>query len=274
MRKTLARYMGLLSLVPVTFLLLTSCSTVPITGRSQLDLVPDSTMVAMSLQEYDKFLSTHQLSKNREQTQMVRLVGLRIKNAVEEYFAAHNLSHELSGYAWEFNLVESKEANAWAMPGGKVAVYTGMLPITKDETGLAVVMGHEIAHAIAKHGDERMSKGLLTQMGGMALSAALRSHPEQTRQLWMTAFGAGAQYGILLPYSRLQESEADHLGLIFMAMAGYDPTEAVAFWQRMAKKKGGQAPPEFLSTHPSDQTRIRKIKSLLPEAMKYYKRSN
>ena len=271
MREILARYIGLM--IFSSFLLI-SCSTVPITGRSQLDLVPDSTMFAMSFQEYDRFLNAQKLSNNREQTQMVKGVGARIKGAVEKYFAENNLSHELDGYAWEFNLIESEQVNAWAMPGGKVAVYTGILPITRDETGLAVVMGHEIAHAVAKHGNERMSQGLLTQMGGMDLSMALETEPAQTRQLWMTAFGAGAQVGVLLPYGRLQESEADHLGLIFMAMAGYDPNEALPFWQRMAEKKGGQAPPEFLSTHPSDATRIRKLRELLPEAMKYYKKPN
>ncbi len=152
-------------------------------------------------------------------------------------------------------------------------IYTGILPITRDESGLAVVMGHEIAHAVAEHGNERMSQMLLTQLGGVALSKALEDKPEQTQQIWMTAFGLGAQVGVLLPYSRLHENEADHLGLIFMAMAGYDPNTAVGFWERMAKEKGGQAPPEFLSTHPSDQTRINKIKALIPEAMQYYKKS-
>jgi predicted Zn-dependent protease len=160
------------------------------------------------------------------------------------------------------------------MPGGKVVVYTGILPITKDELGLATVMGHEIAHAVAKHGNERMSQALLTQMGGTALSVALQKNPAQTRELWMKAFGVGTEVGVLLPYSRLQESEADRLGLIFMAMAGHDPQSAVLFWERMAKKKGGQAPPELLSTHPSDETRIQKIKESLPEAMKYFRKAS
>ena len=250
---------------------LVACSTVPITGRKQLDLVPNSTMLATSLQEYDKFLKEHKLSTNQEQTQMVKRVGTRIQKAVEQYFQQQGLSHQLDGYAWEFNLVESEEANAWCMPGGKVVVYTGILPITRDENGLATVMGHEIAHAVARHGNERMSEALLTEMGGMALAVALDQHPSQTNQLWMAVYGMGAQVGILLPYSRLHESEADHLGLIFMAMAGYDPNKAVEFWQRMAQMKSGQSPPEFLSTHPSDETRIKKIKQLLPEAMQYYK---
>jgi len=254
----------------IAVFVLVACSTVPITGRKQLDIVPNSTMLSTSFQEYDKFLEEHKLSSNQEQTQMVKRVGIRIQKAVEQYFQQKNLSHQLDGYAWEFNLVESKEVNAWCMPGGKVVVYTGILPITRDEAGLATVMGHEIAHAVARHGNERMSQALLTEMGGMALAVALDQHPSQTSQLWMAVYGMGAQVGILLPYSRLQETEADHLGLIFMAMAGYDPHKAVEFWQRMAQMKDGQAPPEFLSTHPSDEARIRKIREFIPEAMQYY----
>jgi predicted Zn-dependent protease len=178
---------------------------------------------------------------------------------------------KLKDYEWEFNLVESEEVNAWCMPGGKVVFYTGILPVTQDENGLAVVMGHEIAHAVAQHGNERMSQMLVAQLGGMALSKALEEKPEQTQQLWMAAFGLGAQFGFLLRYSRLHESEADHLGLIFMSMAGYDPKGAVEFWQRMSEKKGGQAPPEFLSTHPSDEKRIKNLQALVPEAMQYYR---
>jgi len=256
----------------LSFVLL-SCSTVAITGRKQLNLVPRATMLSMSFQQYDEFLKTNKLSDNQEQTRMVKGVGARIQKAVEQYFAERNMSDELKGYDWDFNLVESPEVNAWCMPGGKVVIYTGILPITKDEAGLGVVMGHEIAHAIAKHGNERMSQFLVAQLGGVALSKALEEKPEKTQQLWMTAFGVGAQVGVLLPYSRLHESEADHLGLIFMAMAGYDPNTAVGFWQRMAEKKGGQAPPEFLSTHPSDEKRIKNIKTLIPEVMQYYKKS-
>lgn len=249
---------------------ITACSSVPITGRSQLNMISSSEIQAMSYSEYDKFLEENPLSSNVEQTQMVKRVGVRIQNAVSKFMAQQNLSHRLKGYEWEFNLVENEQVNAWCMPGGKVVVYTGLLPVTRDETGLAVVMGHEIAHAIAEHGNERMSQGLLAQMGGAALDVALAQKPEETRALWMTAFGVGVQVGALLPYSRLHESEADHLGIIFMAMAGYDPNQAVTFWERMAANKGGQSPPEFLSTHPSDATRISKIKEHLPEAMRYY----
>ena len=254
-------------------LFLFACSTVPITGRQQLNLLPNQTMLSMSLSQYDQFLKQNQLSRDPEGTQMVRHVGARIQKAVEQYFADHGMSDALADYAWEFNLVESEEINAWCMPGGKVVVYTGILPLTQDENGLAVVMGHEIAHAVAQHGNERMSQGLLAQMGGVALSVAMESQPETTQQLWMAAYGLGAQYGLMLPYSRLHENEADQLGLVFMAMAGYDPRGAVAFWQRMAAKKGGQSPPEFLSTHPSDQTRIKNIQALIPDAMTYYNAS-
>lgn len=255
----------------LVFFLLLSCSTVPITHRRQLDLIPAGTMLPMSFNQYQDFLSKHKVIGNTPEAQMVQRVGSGIQQAVERYFARNNLSSELKGYAWEFHLVDDKQQNAWCMPGGKVVVYSGILPVTKDENGLAVVMGHESAHAVAKHGDERMSQGLLAEMGGIALSVALAQKPAQTQQLFMAAYGAGAQVGVLLPFSRLQESEADHLGLIFMAMAGYDPHGAVDFWQRMAQSHQGGPPPELLSTHPADAKRIGNIKKLIPEAMKYYK---
>lgn len=249
-----------------------ACTTVPLTGRQQLKLIPSSDMMAMSYQQYDQFLQENKKSTNQQQTAMVRRCGQRIQKAVETYFAQNNMSSHLNGYNWEFNLVEDPQVNAWCMPGGKVVVYTGILPIAQNETGLAVVMGHEIAHAVAEHGSERMSQQMLAQLGGTALQVALQEKPQETQALWMTAYGVGSQLGALLPYSRLQESEADHLGLVFMAMAGYDPRAATGFWQRMAGQKGGQAPPEFLSTHPSDQTRIAKLNQLMPEALKYYKK--
>ncbi len=259
-----------LVLILLVILMASSCTTVPITGRRQLNLIPDDSIIAMSLTEYDKFLSTHKLSNDPQKTAMVKRVGSRIAKAVETYLASHGMAGEIKKYSWEFNLVQSDEINAWCMPGGKVVVYTGILPVAKDETGLAVVLGHEIAHAVAKHGNERMSQGLLAQFGGMALEQALSDRPAATRQLLLAAYGLGAQVGVLLPYSRLQEKEADHLGLIFMAMAGYNPAEAVNFWKRMASLKKGGELPEFLSTHPADAKRIKAIKALLPEAMKYY----
>jgi len=248
-----------------------SCSTVALTGRKQVNLVPDSEMLATSSQQYDQFLKDNKPSSDAEQTERVKRVGARIQAAVEEYARQNNRTKDLSGYAWEFNLVENKEVNAWCMPGGKLVFYTGIMPVCQDDNGIAVVMGHEVAHAVAKHGAERMTQNLMLQMGGAALGAALSSKPQQTQQLWMSAFGAGAQYGLLLPFGRGQESEADHLGLIFMAMAGYDPHHAVAFWQRMSQATGAEKPPEFMSTHPSDEHRIKKIQEELPEALKYYK---
>ncbi|MEW6673859.1 MAG: M48 family metallopeptidase [Thermodesulfobacteriota bacterium] len=263
------RIMGLCLSV---LMLAAACTTVPVTGRQQLNIVSNSSIIQMSLKEYDDFLKKNKLSENEKDTRMVKGVGLRIQKAVERYFSERGMSHLLEGYKWEFNLVEGKDVNAWCMPGGKVVVYTGLLPVAQDEEGLAVVMGHEIAHAVANHGGERMSQGLIAQMGGIALAVAVRDKPRETQQLWMMAFGLGATVGVMLPYSRLHENEADELGLIFMAMAGYDPRKAIDFWERMAKKKGDKAPPELLSTHPSDQTRINNIKAAIPAALDYYKK--
>ncbi len=268
MRKKIARQ---LIIIVLSLLMLCSCTTVSITGRKQLNLVPDSLMHSMSFQQYSSFLSENKVSSDTNQSEMVKRVGTRIQKAVEKYCAENNCSDRLAGYKWEFNLVQNDTPNAWAMPGGKVVIYTGILPITQTEAGLAVVMAHEIAHAFAKHGAERMSHSLLAELGGVALSVAVKDQPEKTQALFRQAYGVGAQVGVLLPYSRIQESEADHLGLIFMAMAGYDPHEAVDFWQRMKEmSKDKQAPPEFLSTHPAPDTRIEDIKALIPEAMKHY----
>jgi len=250
-------------------LLLQACSLVPLTGRRQLSLVSDAEMFSMSFVQYDQFMKENKPSSSSAQTNMVKGVGHRIQNAVSTYFAQNNMRQELDGFAWEFNLIDSKEVNAWCMPGGKVAVYSGILAVTENEAGLAVVMGHEIAHAVAKHSNERMSQALVAQLGGQALAMALQQKPQQTQQIWMSLFGIGVQLGAVLPYSRLQESEADRLGLIFMAMAGYNPNASIGFWQRMSQKSGAN-PPEFLSTPPSDANRMKKIQSTIPEAMKYY----
>ena len=248
----------------------TACQTVPITGRQQLNLVSSDTVLSMSNSEYRDFLSKHKIITNTPEAQLVQKVGRNIQHSVEVFFAQNNLSDRLTGYQWEFNLVEDKSINAWCMPGGKVVVYTGILPVARDDAGLSVVVGHEIAHAVAQHGDERMSQSLLAQMGGVALATALSSKPTETNQLFMAAYGIGTQVGVLMPYNRLQESEADRLGLIFMAMAGYDPRTAIDFWKRMASKQGASLP-EFLSTHPADETRIRNLEKLIPEAMRYYR---
>jgi predicted Zn-dependent protease len=245
-----------------------SCSKVPLTGRTQLNIVPESQVITMASSSYTDFLKSNQRSSDRRNTQLVNKVGNDIAAAVTRYFKEHSLMDRLEGYKWEFNLVENKTPNAWCMPGGKVVVYSGILPYTRDENGLAVVMSHEIAHAVARHGNERLSQGLIAQFGGIALNELIRDKSEEAKSIFNTAYGVGAQVGVMLPFSREHELEADKLGLIFMAMAGYDPREAVGFWERMAQKSGG-SPPEFLSTHPSDATRIRKIKAALPDAMKY-----
>lgn len=233
-------------------------------------MIPQGELLAMSFAQYDAFLDTSRVSTNQEQTAMVKRVGKNIEEAVVQYLYDNNHAQLLEGFNWEFNLVEDNQVNAWCMPGGKVVVYTGILPITQDEDGLAVVMGHEIAHAIADHGNERMSQGMLQQYGGVALSVALQNQPAETQNLWLMAYGVGSYYGALLPYSRLHESEADHLGLIFMSIAGYNPQASIPFWQRMAAASGGQSPPEFMSTHPSHDTRISNLQKWMPEALKYY----
>lgn len=249
----------------------TECERVPVTGRRQLDLVPDAQVMALANDQYQQFLNESQVVTGTDQARMVNNVGTNIAQAVERYFQQNNMSDQLEGYNWEFKLVQDPAINAFAMPGGKTVVYTGILPVAQDEVGLAVVMGHEIAHAVAKHGDERMSQQLSTQLGGLALSVALSQKPQQTQNLFMAAYGAGTQVGVLLPYSRLHESEADRLGLLFMAMAGYDPQEAPDFWRRMDAAAQGGKTPELLSTHPSPENRIKNINKYMDEAMQYYK---
>lgn len=246
-----------------------ACTTVPLTGRKQLNLLPESEVISMSFTNYSDFMKANPVLMDKSNNEMVREVGSDISVAVIKYFSDNNLSSRLDGYKWEFNLVKNDTPNAWCMPGGKVVVYSGILPYTRDKNGLAVVLSHEIAHAVARHGNERMSQELLTQLGGIALSEAVKQKPDQTRAIFSSAYGLGSQYGVLLPYSREHELEADKLGLIFMAMAGYDPHTAIAFWERMSTM-GGAKPPEFMSTHPSDERRITQIKEAMPEVLKYY----
>lgn len=247
-----------------------ACTKVPITGRRQLNLLPESDMIGMSLTQYGQFLSSNQVAPASDANQqMVKRVGAKIAASVEEYLKKHGQGKRVAGFQWEFNLVNDPTVNAWCMPGGKVVFYTGILPICKDEEGLAVVMGHEIAHAIARHGNERMSQGLMVQMGGIGLGAALSEKSEMTNALFAQAYGVGSQLGTL-SFSRKNESEADKMGLVFMAMAGYNPEAAPEFWKRMSAG-GGQKPPEFMSTHPSDERRIADLNAYMAEAKKYYK---
>lgn len=250
---------------------ISSCKTVPVTGRKQINLVPDAMIKALAFTEYDSVVkNSATLTQYDERAQMVTRVGTKIQQAVETYMQQNNMSKELKNFKWDYNTIDDKTVNAWCMPGGKVVVYTGLLPYTQNENALAVVMGHEIAHAIARHGNERMSQGLLINLGGMVLQEALKDKKTETQALFLGLYMVGSNLALALPNSRMQESEADKLGLIFAAMAGYDPDEAIPFWQRMSAGNKSKVP-EFLSTHPSDETRIKKLSALIPEIKsKYY----
>ena len=247
------------------------CATNPFTGEQTLALVPNSQILPMAFQQYNEFLSEHKVVKNTKDAQMVNTVGQKIAAAAEKYLTAHGYAGYLKDYRWEYNLVDSKEVNAWCMPGGKIVVYTGLLPITKDEAGLAAVMGHEVAHALANHGQQRMSAAQLQQLGAVAGNIALANNAEN-QQIFNTAYGLGSNLGVMLPFSRSHESEADKIGLTLMAIAGYDPIVAADLWERMQAQEKG-TPPEFLSTHPSSSTRIQNIRAWAPaakeEARKY-----
>ncbi len=244
-------------------LIISGCSTVPITGRKQLNLVSDAKIIPLAFNQYKSFLKNHKLSDDKVATAKLKAVGKRISKAVDTYMRANGMSKRADSYKWEFNLVQDKAVNAWAMPGGKVVFYTGIMPIAKDDDGIATVMGHEIAHAFARHGAERMSSGILQQAGGIAV--ALGTQNKKSADIWNMAYGVGSQIG-MLKFSRTQESEADKLGLVFMIMAGYNPDKAIAFWQRMAKNSKGKKQPGFLSSHPADETRIADLKAWLPQA--------
>lgn len=258
-----------------------ACQKVPVTGRNQLMLINSKELLPMSFSSYREVLDSSKVLRGGAQVDMVKRAGQRIKKSVEDYLRANNYSQAIEGFQWEFNVIENKTINAWCMPGGKVVFYTGILPLCQDETGVAVVMGHEISHAIASHGAERMSQGLLAQgalvAGQVGLGAAMSNKPRETQATWMGLYGlaapAAANIGYILPNSRNQESEADRLGLTFMAMAGYDPRAAVDFWQRMAQASNGQKPPQWLSTHPADNTRIRDLKKLMPDAVAIYNKN-
>ncbi len=257
-------------------LFLVQCSSVPLSGRSQLALIDNDKIFPMSFEQYEQVKKESKIITGTDQSRMVKRVGTRIQRAVEQYFADQGESGYLTDYNWEFNLIENDSTvNAWCMPGGKVAFYTGIMPICKDELGVAVVMGHEIAHAIANHGRERISQGYAAQFGLSAVSILLTGGgggPSVPAELIMQGAGAATSLGILA-FSRKHESEADKLGLYFMAMAGYNPKEAPKFWERMAAKSGGEAPPEFVSTHPSHDTRIADLNANMPKAMEYYRAS-
>ncbi|MCE5204564.1 MAG: M48 family metallopeptidase [Porphyromonadaceae bacterium] len=259
-------------LLLLTAVLATSCGSVPFTGRRQLQLVSNQEVIALSLQQYQDFMRTAPLEKGTANAQMVNRVGSRIAKAVETFYTNNGYASELENFTWEFNLVKENSVNAFAMPGGKVVIYSGLLPVTQTEEALAVVAGHEIAHVIAQHASERMSQQLALQYGG-AIAGGLLGNSQVAQQLGQTVFGLGAQYGVMMPYARKQEYEADEIGLIVMAMAGYNPQVAVPFWTRMAQSAGGAQVPEFLSTHPTDSKRIANIEKIMPNVMQYYKGS-
>lgn len=267
-RTKIGLFLSLSILIGTAF---TGCSSVLLTGRKQLMLVSDQQVLALSDSSYQAYMATATVSRKTTQNALVARVGQNIARAVESYLTQQGQSEELKNYAWEFKLVVDTAVNAFCMPGGKIVVYEGILPVTQTEAGLAVVIGHEVAHAVAKHSNERMSQQMAAGVGASALDALLSGSSTTTRNIAQTVFGLGAQYGVTLPYSRKQEYEADRLGLIFMAMAGYDPSVAVPFWQRMSSQSNSYVP-EFLSTHPSDSKRIANLQAILPEALGFYKK--
>lgn len=246
--------------------LIFSCAKNPFTGKKSLNFVSNDQLFPTAFQQYDGFLKENKVLVGTADAKRVTSVGMKIKAAAELLLKAKNQSEYLNDYKWEYNLVENKEVNAWCMPGGKIVVYTGILPITKDDAGLATVMGHEVAHALANHGAERMSASQIQQIGAVGVAVATGSKSAEQQQMWQQAYGIGSEVGAMLPFSRSQESEADKIGLTLMALAGFNPDAAISFWERMSANSGGSSQPEILSTHPADATRIANLKSLIPEA--------
>ena len=250
----------------IAFGIIYSCATNPFTGKQNLNFVSNASLFPSAFQQYDSFLKENKVVTGTQDAKNVELVGSKIKNAAQLWLNSLGKSQYLNGYEWEYKLVDDKAINAWCMPGGKIVVYTGILPITKDNAGLATVMGHEVAHALASHSAQRMSAAQLQQLGAVGVSVATDGQSKENQQLWQQAYGIGTEYGGMLPFSRSHESEADMIGLTLMAIAGYNPEESIKFWERMSASSNGQKPPELLSTHPSDATRIANLKRLIPEA--------
>ena len=257
------------SLIVTALLLLSSCGSVPLTGRKQILLVSDQEVLASSLTQYSDYMKSAPVSTNAKGKAMVTRVGKKIAAATEQYLKSNGMEAEVRNFAWEFNLVKDDQVNAFCMPGGKIVVYDGLLKLVSSDDELAVVVGHEVAHAVAKHSNERMSQQMIAQYGAKILTQALSNKSAAIQKAGSTIYGLGAQYGVTLPFSRKHETEADYMGLIFMTMAGYDPNVAITFWQKMSA--GGASVPEFMSTHPSDATRIKDIQKILPELNKYRK---
>jgi len=256
----------------IVLMILVGCSTVPITGRKRVNMVSDAEILPASFAQYEGFLKEHKLSDDRKMTNEIQNVGMRISRSVDKFMRANGMTSEADSYRWEFNLIVDDAVNAWCMPGGKVVFYTGILPICRGTDGIAAVMGHEVAHAFAKHGQERMSTAMIQQGVGLGVAIGTSNKNAKTQQIWNTVYGLGSGVG-MLAYSRTHETEADKLGMVFMIMAGYQPEEAINVWIRMSER-GGQAPPEFLSTHPSNETRIKNLKAYLPTAIEQARKYN
>lgn len=256
----------LIILSTTLFGLILSCATNPLTGKKTLNFVSNSELFPSSFQQYGEFLKTNKVVTGTADAKRVENVGMKIKAAAEKYLTSIGQPEYLKDYRWEYKLVDDKAVNAWCMPGGKIVVYTGILPITKGDAGLATVMGHEVSHALANHGAQRMSAAQLQQLGAVGVAVATGNQSAEKQQMWQQYYGIGSQVGVMLPFSRSHETEADKIGLILMTIAGYNPDEAIVFWSRMSANSAGQAPPEIMSTHPSDATRIANLKALIPEA--------
>ncbi|WP_158961352.1 M48 family metalloprotease [Myroides fluvii] len=247
-------------------LLVSGCKTNPFSGKSTMAFVSDASLFPSSFQQYGDFLKEHKVVKGTKDAKRIEDIGNKIRVAAEKWLTANGYPTYLQDYRWEYNLVDDKEVNAWCMPGGKIVFFTGILPICQTDAGIATVMGHEVSHALANHGQQRMSAAMLQQAAAMGLDAATTNSKESTKQALGMAFGLGSQYGAMLPFSRSNETEADKIGLTLMAIAGYNPDEAVSFWSRMAANSGGGGGSSFLSTHPSNQERIDNLKKLIPAA--------
>jgi predicted Zn-dependent protease len=262
--KIMKKYTSLLLIL--VLLMGGSCATNPMTGKKTLNLVSNSELFPASFQQYGQFLKENKVVQGTADAKRVETIGIKIKDAAEKYLASIGQNQYLKEYRWEYKLVESKDVNAWCLPGGKIVVYTGILPVTKDDAGLATVMAHEVSHALANHGAQRMSAAKLQGVGAVGVAALTGGQSAESQSMWRQLYGVGSQVGIMLPFSRGHESEADKIGLTLMAIAGYNPQEAIAFWKRMAAQSGGNSQPEFMSTHPSDATRVANLQNLIPEA--------
>jgi len=262
------------SVLLILALLFADCSRVPVTRRKQFRMLPESMINSMSLTTYNAFIAENKVvDVSDARAQLVTNVGTKLKNATITYLKKHGYGKRVKQFSWAFKLVEDPTVNAFCLPGGKIVVYSGILPVTLTDAGLATVLSHEIAHAVARHGNERMSQQLAISMGGVALSVAMQNNPQETQNVFNSVYGIGGTLGVLA-YSRKHEYEADKIGMVFMAMAGYDPQEAITFWERMSKSGAGANIPQFLSTHPSDENRIQAMKEFLPTAKTFYKPVN